>query len=403
MERLTQRYGAERMKTIRASRVDYYNQLDSELWHDQLGSLGLGGDNSVFINLAALAGPLGKPDSRNKSKDSDFCSQNPMRQVNYLAPVAAAKACEELGFGHWIQSSTQATKAERAGQVPYSRWKAMADFNLKTMNELPVTIVTLGLLYCKYDKVAGQSAHAVNMTDLALLPFTPIMGNGKAPLQPLELNDAAERLAFLALTEAEDRPMLTSPCLTPEFRKHKISDDRMEKIRVYDGVGPEIMTITQLLEKFARHNGTTFRPVHVGYRSLERIMNIASLGNLNRQFISLLRSEQATDQPILGNSEVFESLLGQDARLLTIDQGLLTNNKRIEVGDKVHYSMDPRQFPYGTVAKWIAKNPGVILPSMGLAGEMGQALMKDKLFPKSISSKEEQTVQQDMDTAFQSR
>ena len=40
-----------------------------------------------------------------------------MMDVNYRAPVAAAKACEQLGFGHWIQSSTQATNAERAGQV----------------------------------------------------------------------------------------------------------------------------------------------------------------------------------------------------------------------------------------------------------------------------------------------
>ena len=39
-----------------------------------------------------------------------------MMAVNYRAPIAAARACEALGFGHWIQSSTQAVKAERAGQ-----------------------------------------------------------------------------------------------------------------------------------------------------------------------------------------------------------------------------------------------------------------------------------------------
>ena len=51
-----------------------------------------------------------------------------MMAVNYRAPIAAARACETLEFGHWVQSSTQAVKAERAGQVPYSRWKAMADY-----------------------------------------------------------------------------------------------------------------------------------------------------------------------------------------------------------------------------------------------------------------------------------
>ena len=66
--------------------------------------MGLEGKNSVFINLAALAGPiLGNPSA--------------MGDVNYKAPVAAAHACKMLGFGHWIQSSTYATFTERAGQV----------------------------------------------------------------------------------------------------------------------------------------------------------------------------------------------------------------------------------------------------------------------------------------------
>ena len=72
-----------------------------------------------------------------------------MMAVNYRAPLAAARACEALGFGHWVQSSTQAVKAERAGQVPYSRWKAMADYSLARLEKLPVSVFTLGLLYCK--------------------------------------------------------------------------------------------------------------------------------------------------------------------------------------------------------------------------------------------------------------
>lgn len=34
-------------------------------------------------------------------------------------------------------------------------------------------------------------------------------------------------------------------------------------------------------------------------------------GNLNRQFVSLLRSEQDTLNPILGNPTVWNSLLGE--------------------------------------------------------------------------------------------
>lgn len=104
MHRLQNKYGMEKLKTMRASRVDYFTQHDINTWRDHLGSLGLEGDSSVFVNLAAIAGPkTGKIDA--------------MLDVNYKAPVAASKACEILGFGHWIQSSTQATKAERGGQV----------------------------------------------------------------------------------------------------------------------------------------------------------------------------------------------------------------------------------------------------------------------------------------------
>ena len=140
-----------------------------------------------------------------------------------LLLACAAQAASELKFGHWVQSSTQATRAERAGQVTtaqplgqppvrhtlyallcltthhcrhhhhrhhhnhhrssphiivviiiiiiivvitthhhhhhhphrhdgqvmYSRAKAMADSALSRMEGLPVTIASLGLLYCK--------------------------------------------------------------------------------------------------------------------------------------------------------------------------------------------------------------------------------------------------------------
>jgi len=42
-----------------------------------------------------------------------------MMDVNYHAARAAAVACQQLQFGHWIQSSTQATNAERGGQVDF--------------------------------------------------------------------------------------------------------------------------------------------------------------------------------------------------------------------------------------------------------------------------------------------
>ena len=167
------------------------------MWKDHLGSLNLFGDDAVFINLAAVAGPVqGKDDA--------------MLHVNYRAPIAAATACESLGFSHWVQSSTQATNAERAGQVPYSRGKAMADYALNRINGLPVSIACLGLLYCKWNGSVGQENtedNKINLIDLALLPLCPIVGSGSAPLQPQEVTDAAERIAFLALCDPATRPL----------------------------------------------------------------------------------------------------------------------------------------------------------------------------------------------------
>lgn len=41
MRRLQLKYGNEKMKTIRASRVDYFTQHNKNIWRDQLGSLGI--------------------------------------------------------------------------------------------------------------------------------------------------------------------------------------------------------------------------------------------------------------------------------------------------------------------------------------------------------------------------
>lgn len=100
--------------------------------------------------------------------------------VNYFAPRAAATACQQLKFSHWIQSSTQATNAERGGQVPYSRAKAMIDYSLRILaNEhMAVTVACLGLLYSKADGNIGQEhsiSGGINLIDLTLLPLTPIM------------------------------------------------------------------------------------------------------------------------------------------------------------------------------------------------------------------------------------
>lgn len=41
------------------------------------------------------------------------------------------------------------------------------------------------------------------------------------------------------------------------------------------------------------------------HRNFETVLNEASLGNLNRQFVSLLRSEQDAERPIVGGTGYF--------------------------------------------------------------------------------------------------
>ena len=67
-------------------------------------------------------------------------------------------------------------------------------------------------------------------------------------------------------------------------------------------------TLLELMKTFAVLNGRTLNPVFVDYRNFETVLNVASLGNLNRQFVSLLRSEQDAERPIVGNPDVFEKL-----------------------------------------------------------------------------------------------
>ena len=354
MERLSLKYGPSRMPSIRASRVDYYSQHKIPTWIDHLGSLGVGGPHSVFCNLAAVAGPV--PD---RSPDA-------MMDVNYRACYGAAHACAALEVGHFIQSSTQATNAERAGQVPYSRGKAMADFSLSRLTSLRSSVVVLGLLYSKRLGVVGQDSKGINLIDLSVLPLTPILGDGSAPLQPLEVRDAAYRIAWLALSDPGQRPQQSS---APDA--HRLMDALQASnpaLRIYDGVGPETMSMMEMLRRFSQYSGKRgFYPVYVGYRNMERLLNIASLGNLNRQFVSLLRSEQdGSTPPIVGDPSVFASLI--PLPLLTLDDSFQTTAPD---------ALRRRRFPLWNTVQLVWKHPRLIPPGISLSLEIIQSFIRD--------------------------
>jgi hypothetical protein len=388
MERLSTRLPADEMDLIRASRVDYFTQHELEHWVNQLGSLRCQGSNSVFVNTAGLAGPLPN-------------NPNAMEAVNYLAPLAAAQAARHLEFGHFIQCSSQATMAERAGQVPYSKHKAMFDFALSQINhraldintnntEMATSIAILGLLYCKTDGMVGQSREdlsptnrmnlsapsgpRLNLIDLSLLPWTPILGSGKAPLQPQEVLDAATRIAFLSCTDPEYRPLQINHS---DFTQKLQHEDPL--LRVYDAVGPETIDMCELLRRFAKYQGKDdYYPVYIDYRNMENILNVKSLGNLNRQFVSLLRSEQSSTRgAVVGDPFVWNDLFhgtgkirhksGDYASLLTLQEAFYNE------GDRVR-----RAYPYVDTLKYVLENPRVIWPGIKLSLEILAARFKGK-------------------------
>ena len=234
------------------------------------------------------------------------------------------------------------------------------------------SIVRLGLLYCKKNVSLGQDGNKLNLVDLAKLPLTPILGNGLAPLQPLDRADAAERIAFLATCDPSERPLDLQPRINTSYagatRNPDASIEEMmkERVRVYDAVGPETLTLKEILHLMAEFYGRKLRPVHVDYFNMERILNVASLGNYNRQFVSILRSEQDLElhdsiaTTVTGNPIAFQKLFHEDAELCKVEDAFSRNK-----GGR-------RIFPIVSTAKWVWNNPGVIRPGIALGFEISR-------------------------------
>jgi hypothetical protein len=102
--------------------------------------------------------------------------------------------------------------------------------------------------------------------------------------QPLDVSDAAQRLAFLALSEPASRPLqaeydqptaASSSTLVASSNAaaalSSASASSGPRMRTYDAVGPETMTLLDMLKFFARLNGNTLRPVFVDYRNFEKV------------------------------------------------------------------------------------------------------------------------------------
>lgn len=81
---------------------------------------------------------------------------------------------------------------------------------------------------------------------------------------------------------------------------------------------------------------------------------------MNRQFVSLLRSEQDTDKPVIGDYTIWEKLIGEEAKLASLQDSF----------DPARGGVTPsRKFPIQGLFRWIVKNPGVLLPGIAVVSE----------------------------------
>lgn len=69
---------------------------------------------------------------------------------------------------------------------------------------------------------------------------------------------------------------------------------------------------------------------------------------MNRQFVSLLRSEQDANFPVIGEPAVWEKLLGPEASLTKLEYAF----------DPAHGGTLPtRHFPLLQILKWVSRKP----------------------------------------------
>jgi hypothetical protein len=89
---------------------------------------------------------------------------------------------------------------------------------------------------------------------------------------------------------------------------------------------------------------------------MEAVLNTKPIGNLNRQFVSLLRSEQESANPQVGHPDCWATLLGPEATLTTLDEAFLDDDGNRKPG--------MRRFPFLPMLKWMKEDPTVIPPGI---------------------------------------
>jgi uncharacterized protein YbjT (DUF2867 family) len=146
-----------------------------------------------------------------------------MRAIHAAAPIALFRACERAGVRRVVQVS--AISAERAAGTEYAASKLEADEFLRSTS-LDWVVLRPSLVFTR-----GAYGGTALFRAMAALPFAiPVPGSGEQRFQPIHVRDLAR-----VVVEALEGTRLVR--------------------RTVDPVGPEVVTLRQVLEDYRRWLG----------------------------------------------------------------------------------------------------------------------------------------------------
>jgi len=112
---------------------------------------------------------------------------------------------------------------------------------------------------------------------------------------------------------------------------------------------------------------------------MEEILNVKSLGSLNRQFVSILRSEQEGLPSEKADPKMWDELLPQSESTSIKSTSLVTLDEAF-----ANQKLQRRSFPYLRTIQHAIRYPRVILPGLRLNYEILSSYFAEKEPRKSL-------------------
>ena len=149
--------------------------------------------------------------------------------IHRAAPIALFEACAQAGVRRVVQVS--AISAERSAATEYALTKLAADDHLRA-SALDWVVVRPSLVHAR-----GAYGGTAALRAIAALPFAiPVPGDGAQRFQPIHMDDVARVVAAA------------------------LEDDRLLRTTI-DPVGPDALTLREILEDYRRWLGFGKAPV----------------------------------------------------------------------------------------------------------------------------------------------